>query len=269
MANIDIYPEYVNMSSTKDISSLLSFLVLTDANSIKEIVSALYPMLTSSLSKSFQYNDVAVSRRAGHRYWTIIKLKNSFVNKSLLPEGSLIDFKDDRYREFPEWAAVCIKEGDTSDLHFCIFYENYSPNWNHEAVLLKAEPLTSLIEHGNIISSLDGVRQIDRTAQRLMRDHLNATYKDFVTEPDSDGFFKVYIAEERTGLVKCVADKSVDNVFRTIANDYQGHRNYRRPNAYEFVPKNDNTRVVFEDWKKTASGLTSDFDKFYGGGIVD
>ena len=31
----------------------------------------------------------------------------------------------------------------------------------------------------------------------------------------------------------------------------------------------DEVLELYEEWKKTAKGLKSDFDKFYGGGIVD
>lgn len=269
MKVIDIYPEYVNAAGVADISRVLDFLVHLNANSIEDVVTALQPMLTSRLDRSINYRDVSGARYMGEKYRVLIRLANSFVNKELLPAGCLDNFKDDRYQEFPQWAAVCVKEGDATDLHFCIFYERFSPNWNHEADIIKAVPLKTVIEYGSVITSLNGIKQIDRTAQRLMREHLHTEYKDFISEPDSDGLFKVYISDDRTGRVVCVTGSTVDDVFRTIANDYQGHRNYRRPDACEFAPANDDTKVIFEKWMKTAKGLTSDFDKFYGGGIVD
>ena len=80
---------------------------------------------------------------------------------------------------------------------------------------------------------------------------------DLPTVTDADKI--IYIDEENFP----------DDVFRDYTDNYTGYRNYRRQMASEWEIVNDKAKASYEEWKKTAKGLKSDFDKFYGGGIVD
>jgi hypothetical protein len=61
----------------------------------------------------------------------------------------------------------------------------------------------------------------------------------------------------------------IDSVFRDYADNYTGYRNYRRQMASEWEIVDKATKRRYTEWQQTSTGLKSDFDKFYGGGIVD
>ena len=77
------------------------------------------------------------------------------------------------------------------------------------------------------------------------------------------------VVKDQHGNYCTIEGKTLDDVFRDYADHYTGYRNYRRQMASEWEIVNDRAKASYDEWKKTAKGLKSDFDKFYGSGIVD
>lgn len=167
--------------------------------------------------------------------------------------------------DFPRYNCVMLDINDFK-LYKGIIYEPYAPNWNHE---YRIEYKEEMKDGMTAFNSMEELFYVERTFLSILHDDFYKRCVDFVEQPDSDGLFKVTIADDRTGRRIVIGDKSIDAVFKTIADKYQGIRNYRRMNAVECDIVNADTKKKFDDWKLTASGLKSDFDKFYGGGIVD
>ena len=77
------------------------------------------------------------------------------------------------------------------------------------------------------------------------------------------------VIKDQHGNTTEITNTTIDKLFKDFADNYTGYRDYRRQTASEWKIVDNTTRLKYEEWKKTAKDLKSDWDKFYGGGIVD
>jgi len=155
-------------------------------------------------------------------------------------------------------------------LYFGMVCENCSPNWNNQCELF-TRPVDLATIGRSLCASADDIYMIEESFASILNqiDAENKDYSDYITAPDTDGMYKVTIMDDSNSSRLTVTGRTKDDVFRKIANEYQGRRNFRRPDVPEYKIVDPHTFAAYIDWKRTAKGLVSDFDKFYGGGIVD
>lgn len=71
------------------------------------------------------------------------------------------------------------------------------------------------------------------------------------------------------GQYERLEGSSLDDVFREYADHYTGYKSYKRTYAVDWDICDNDLKKEYDKWAKTATGLKSDFDKFYGNGVVD
>lgn len=156
---------------------LVDFLTKSRKKSaISRTLETIKPMLAKG-AVCGNWNDVC---RAGG-YLVLAYLDNKKVNPSLL-QGfeSVID-----NWEFPYHSVLGLKEGK---LHFCIIHETCSPNWNHEAVVVKEMPLADI--KVAVVADESGIKRMDKTLYKFLANEKSGLNKvdfpDFGTQPSKE-----------------------------------------------------------------------------------
>lgn len=193
----------------------------------------------------------------GKYYHTIIQFEQKHLTEEALKALGSCDEWDWRY-----FYAISVGKDDRK-LYLVSFSNAYSPNWNHEynvqrKMELKDVDFQILTRSGMIYRMCDSL-------------HAAINKELWSNEP----LFSVnsecvrLVVKDQHGNYCTIEGGTVEDVFRDYADNYTGYRNYRRQMASEWEIVDDEAKQKFEEWKETAKGLKSDFDKFYGGGIVD
>jgi hypothetical protein len=202
----------------------------------------------------------STSKGGGGKYYhTIIQ----FEYKHLTEEAIKVlgSNEDDEYC-WRYFYAIAIGKEDRQ-LYLLSFSNACSPNWNNEynvqrKMELKDVDFQILTRSGLIYRMCDSLHA-------AINDELWSKESTFSTSTDGIRL----VVKDQHGNYATIEGKTLDDVFRDYADNYTGYRNYRRQMASEWEIVNDKAKASYEEWKKTAKGLKSDFDKFYGGGIVD
>jgi len=190
-------------------------------------------------------------------FYTIIQFEQKHLTDEAISVLGKCDEWDWRY-----FYAISLCEEDRK-LYVMSFSNRCSPNWNQEYRAQQFMELAKvdypLLREGCVIYRMDDALHAAINA------HL-AERKPMFTEKYGNVTMTV---RDQHGNYAEIKGSTIDEVFRDYADHYTGYRNYRRQMASEWEIVDDGARQRFETWKKTATGLKSDFDKFYGSGIVD
>lgn len=258
-----IYLNYLNVDEEMRMTDVLSFLRKDDAESramLEMIVNEIY-----GPGRKFDYPSdnghrptEGTSRSCGKHYHTIIQFKQKDLTKEAIEHLGHYDGESD-WRYF---YAISIGEEDRK-LYIVSFSNACSPNWNGEynvqrIMELKDVNFPILTRSGRIYRMCDSLHA-------AINDELWSKESTFLTSNDGVRL----VLKDQHGNYCTVKGNNLNDVFRDYADNYTGYRNYRRQMASEWEIVNDKAKASYEEWKKTAKGLKSDFDKFYGGGIVD
>lgn len=257
-----IYLNYLSADEKMSMTDALSFLRSDDTESrvmFERIVNETY-----GVTKDFDYPtnngrrpSEGSCRRYGNYYHTIIQFEQKDLTEDALKALGSCDEWDWRY-----FYGIAIGREDRQV--YVISYSNAcSPNWNNEynvrrIMELKDVDFQILTRSGLIYRMCDSLHE-------AINDELWSNESTFSTSTDGIRL----VVKDQHGNYTTIEGNSLDEVFREYADKYTGYRNYRRQMASEWEIVNGNARASYEEWKKTAKGLKSDFDKFYGGGIVD
>ena len=202
------------------------------------------------------WGSVSNYRKAMYFYTVIQFEKKDLTEQALSVLGST------ESSDFPYYYAISLCKEDRR-LYLVSFQDECSPNWNgrydtqHHVELEKVD--FPVLQDDHVIYRMDDA------LHAAINDELWSNDSTFSTSNDGIRL----VVKDQHGNYTTIEGKSLDDVFRDFADNYTGYRNYRRQMASEWEIVNDKAKASYEDWKKTAKGLKSDFDKFYGGGIVD
>ena len=199
----------------------------------------------------------AQTRNKSKHFYTILQFERKYMTEQAIGVlGSCDDF-DWRY-----FYSISLCEEDRR-LYVLSFSNACSPNWNDEYNVQKFVELDKvdfpLIREGYTIY------RMDNALHGAINDALAQGKRMFV---EKDGVVVMTVRDQH-GNYTDIKGNSVESVFRDYADNYTGYRSYRKQMASEWKIVDEQALQRFEEWKKTAKGLKSDFDKFYGGGIVD
>lgn len=194
---------------------------------------------------------------SGRYVHTIIQFEQKDLTEEALKVLGSCDEWDWRY-----FYAIAIGKEDRK-LYLVSFSNACSPNWNHEYNIqrrmeLKDVDFLILRESGLVYRMCDSLHAAINVELWSKESSFSAS-KEGVR----------MVVKDQHGNYCAIEGKTLDDIFRDYADHYTGYRNYRRQMASEWEIVNERAKVSYEEWKKTAKGLKSDFDKFYGGGIVD
>lgn len=194
---------------------------------------------------------------SGKYVHTIVQFEQKDLTEEALKALGSCDEWDWRY-----FYAIAIGKEDRK-LYLVSFSNACSPNWNHEyniqrCIELKDVDFLILRESGLVYRMCDSLHA-------AINGELWSSKSTFTAS--SEGIRLV--VKDQHGNYTTIEGATLDGVFRDYTDNYTGYRNYRRQMASEWEIVNERAKASYEEWKKTAKGLKSDFDKFYGGGIVD
>lgn len=195
----------------------------------------------------------------GRNFYTLMQFERKEVSDKCI---SVLGHRDNESYEWRYFYGISLCDEDR-ELYIISFSNACSPNWNNE---YNAQMYVRLADVDFPILKDDGVmyRMDDSLHAAINAKIVENTPKFLQTENGIE-----MMVRDQHGNYKTLVGKDLDSVFRYYADNCTGYKNYRRQDASEWVIVDDNARQKFEEWKKTAVGLKSDFDKFYGGGIVD
>lgn len=197
------------------------------------------------------------ARYCDKHFYTIIQFEQKHLTEKAISVFGKCDQWDWRY-----FYAISLCEEDRK-LYVISYSNECSPNWNQK---YDAQRFVELSTVDFPLLTEDGViYRMDDALHAAINDRLAANRPVFM---EADGNVIMTVRDQH-GNYADIKGTSLDAVFRDYADNYTGYRNYRRQMASEWVIVGDAVRKRYEEWKKTAKGLKSDFDKFYGGGIVD
>ena len=259
-----IYLNYLGNDEKMSMTDALSFLRSDDKESRKmfeRIVREIY-----GVDRKFDYpsdnghrpSESTSKDGCGKYYHTIIQFEQKDLTEEAIEHLGRYDGEWD-WRYF---YAIAIGKEDRQ-LYLVSFSNAYSPNWNHEYNVQRKMELKDV--DFQVLTRSGLIYRMDDSLHGAINDELWSKESTFSTSTDGIRL----IVKDQHGNYCTIEGETLDVVFRDYANNYTGYRNYRRQMASEWEIVNDKAKASYEEWKKTATNLKSDFDKFYGGGIVD
>ena len=263
MEKTKIYLNYLDKGEKERMTDALSFLRSEDKESramFERIVDNVY-----GPDRKFDYPSDNGHRPSegtcgtcGKYYHTIIQ----FEQKDLTEEAINHLGHYDGEWEWQYFYAISIGKDDRQ-LYLISFSNACSPNWNHEYNVQRKMELKDV--DFPILTGSGLIYRLCDSLHAAINDELWGSKSTFTAS--SDGIRLV--VKDQHGNYTTIEGATLDDVFRDYTDNYTGYRNYRRQMASEWEIVNERAKASYEEWKKTAKGLKSDFDKFYGGGIVD
>lgn len=262
METTKIYLNYLDKGEKERMTDALSFLRSENKESramFERIVDNVY-----GPDRKFDYPSdnghrpsEGTCRTCGKYYHTIIQFEQKDLTEDALKALGSCDEWDWRY-----FYAISIGKDDRQ-LYLVSFSNECSPNWNNKyniqrCMELKDVDFLILRESGLVYRMCDSLHA-------AINGELWSKESTFSTSTDGVRM----VVKDQHGNYTSIVGETLEQIFRDYADHYTGYRNYRRQMASEWEIVNDRAKTSYEEWKKTAKGLKSDFDKFYGGGIVD
>lgn len=262
METTKIYLNYLDKGEKERMTDALSFLRSDDKES-----RAMFERIAGEIyghDRKFEYPTDNGNRPSegtcgtcGKYYHTIIQFEQKDLTEEALKALGSCDEWDWRY-----FYAIAIGKEDRK-LYLVSFSNACSPNWNHEYNIQRRMELKDvdfpLLREGCCIYRMDDALHAAINGELWSKESTFSTSTDGVR----------MVVKDQHGNYTAIVGETLDDIFRDYADHYTGYRNYRRQMASEWEIVNDRAKASYEEWKKTAKGLKSDFDKFYGGGIVD
>lgn len=263
-----IYINYLGKEEQESMTHYLSFLRTNDKESKENLV-----QMAAELYAKEKDIDIILDNGNAPTAWRSYNRRNDmhfltivdFRDKHLTPQAlKLMGAADESDRKWGfDWYYAISLCREERELYLISFMDKYSPNWNQE---YKVEWYKKLQDIDFPILREDGtIYRMDNALHRAINDKLWAERETF-TETDECVYLTV---KDQHGNYCTIQGVTIVDVFRTYADKYTGYRNYRRQMASEWEIVDETARKKYEEWKQTAKGLKSDWDKFYGSGIVD
>lgn len=192
------------------------------------------------------------------KYYNLIKLGEHEVmtDQALFMLGKRLEW-DWRYMYS---IALCSEDRKL----YVISYSNAcSPNWNEE---YNIQHITALDDvYYPLLKENCVIYKIENNLHAAINDIIYSGRELFAVTAIGASM----VVKDQHGNYTTLQGNSMEDVFRDYADNYTGYRNFRRQGVSEWEIVSDVAKEEYSQWVKTARGLKSDFDKFYGSGIVD
>ena len=265
MKETKMYLSYLNNVESAKMTVSLDFLHSGNPDSKSELIS----IAKNLYSKDTKLNLICDNGRrppedSCHTYgkekvfYTLIQFEQEDLTEQMLSELGSYD-GDWEWRYF---YAISLCEQDR-ELYIVSFSNACCPNWNNEYNAQKYKKLQDI--DFPILKKDCTIYRMDDSLHSAINEELIKNKSTFISAND---FVSMTIKDQHGNYCE-IDGKSIDDVFRNFADNFTGYRNYRRQMVSEWEIVNDFAKSLYEEWLKTATGLKSDFDKFYGSGIVD
>lgn len=190
-------------------------------------------------------------------YYVIIGFEQKMLSDKAISVLGSCDEWDWRY-----FYGIAIGREDRQ-VYVISFSNACSPNWNDEYNRHKTIPLDDI--DFSILKDDGVVYRMDDALHSAIN---NEIYSTAIIFSQTEGCVMMVVKDQHGNYCE-IKGTSLENVFRDYADHYTGYRDYRHQMASEWEIVSSIAKEEYEEWKRTAKGLKSDFDKFYRGGIVD
>lgn len=257
-----IYLNYLSNGENERMTKTLRFLQYADKLNLEIFTKLANEIYGKGIDLDFVWDNghYPYEWRANHgelHFYTVMMYKKNHLTEQAI---EVLGYTNDR--DFPYYYGISLCKEDRK-LYLVSFSDRCSPNWNKEYRIRSYHDLQTV--NFPILTKEGTIYRMDDALHAAINERLARTRPMFVEDDDK----VVMVVKDQHGNYADIEGKTLDDVFRNYADNYTGYRNYRRQMASEWEIVDNKTRKKFEEWKQTAQGLKSDFDKFYGGGIVD
>lgn len=265
MKEVKMYLDYLDKVEKAKMTIALDFLHTANSESKNNLISLSADLYSKDARLRFLSDNGRCPSESSCRtyskdkyFYTLIQFEQKDLTEQMIKElGSYNGDWDWRY-----FYAISLGKEDR-ELYIVSFSNACSPNWNHEYNVQRYKKLMDV--DFPILKEDCTIYRMNDSLHAAINEKLIAGKVTFHATKD---IVSMVIKDQHGSYTKIVG-KSLDDVFRDYADNYTGYRNFRRQMASEWEIVNEYARKMYEEWKATAKGLKSDFDKFYGGGIVD
>lgn len=258
-----IYLNYLSKDEKEKMTGAMPFLTQGGTNGKKDLLDMANDLYGGDRQLETQWYNGHYPRAYRCNYYddmhflTVIQFENGHLTEQALELLGETDSSD-----WPYYYAIGLRREDRR-LYAVSFEDRCSPNWNDEYRVVKWHPLEEvtipLLKDGCTIYRMDDALHGAINARLAQKRPL------FV---QTDKEVRLTVNDQHGNYTEIVGE-TLEQVLRDYADNYTGYRNFRRQMASEWVITDERVRQQYEVWKEAAKGLKSDFDKFYGGGIVD
>lgn len=264
MNKVTMYLSCPNKEEKKKMAQALNFLYDINAEGKKKFLNTCKKLFSKDVKLDFawdngRYPEGTTCKAYDKTFHSLI-----LFNQDDLTEQMINVLGTSPYSEY-SWRylyAISLCEGDR-ELYIVSFMSRYVPNWNNE---FEAQNYMKLKDVDfPILKEGCPIYKITACLHSKLNEQLIKGKRTFIEGAKSVSM----VVKDQHGNYTTIKGNTLDDVFRDYANNYTGYCNYRRQTASEWVIVNEKASNKFKAWKETAKGLVSDFDKFYGGGIVD
>lgn len=259
---IKIYLNYLSKDEKERMTKNLDFLLSGDKNGVGNFIEMTNRLYGEEVKLDFLWDNGKYPHEWRANYGELHFYTIMLFEKKHLTEQSIKELGSTDSSDFPYHYAISLCKEDRK-VYLVSFSDRFSPNWNLE---YRIERYIPLYEIDFPILRKDGViYKMDNALHSAINSIL---YKGKSLFKEDCNEVRMIVRNQHGDYCE-ISGHTTDEVFRDYADNYTGYRNYRRQMASEWEIADEMARDRFEQWKKTAKGLKSDFDKFYGGGIVD
>lgn len=263
-----IYLNYLSKDEKENMTNILAFLRTNDDESKENLIKMAAELYAKDKTIRVIHDNgrapsacSSFTRCKDKKFWTIVEFKK----ENLTPQAlKLMGQESESDKKYGFWYYYAISLCDEDrELYLTSFQDKCSPNWNGEYCIEWCKKLGDI--NFVILQENATIYRMDNALHAAINDKLAAMRPMFV---ESEGRVVMTVRDQH-GNYCDIEGSSLEEVFRNYADNYTGYRDYRRQMASEWEIADDGIRQKYEEWKQTAKGLKSSFDKFYGGGIVD
>lgn len=260
-----IYLSYLNGEDKQTMTNAMAFLRTGGSEGKQELLDVARELYGEGVKLDMQWDNgrypTACGSRGGDKHYTTIV---DFEKKHLTEQAikALGEEPDTRFSDFRYYYTISLGDEDRQ-LYLLSLQDRYSPNWNGNYDVKRRIPLADV--DFPVLTAEGTVYRMDDALHGAINRRRIEGRPLFV---ESEGRVQMTVGDQH-GNYTVIEGDSVEQVFRNYADNYTGYRNYRRQMASEWEISDPGAKARYDEWVKTATGLKSDFDKFYGGGIVD
>lgn len=264
MNEVTMYLSSIGKEEEKKMAQALNFLYDMNAEGKKKFLNMCKKLFSKDVKLFFswdngRYPEGTTSNTPNKTFHTLILFQQDKLTEQMINALGQSPYPEHSWRYL---YAISLREDDR-ELYIVSFMSRYVPNWNNEYEVQNYMKLKDV--DFPILKEGCSIYKITACLHTKLNEQLIKGKKTFIEGAKSVSM----VVKDQHGNYTTIKGNTLDDVFRDYANNYTGYCNYRRQTASEWVIVNEKASNKFKAWKETAKGLVSDFDKFYGSGIVD
>ena len=259
-----IYLNYLDANEKMKMTMALNFLHTEDKESKEEFLKMSESLYGEGVKLDFAWDNGHYpsewrARIYSEHFYVIMQFERGSMSDKAIETLGENDRDEWDWRYF-YGIAIC---NEDRKMYAISYMNECSPNWNQEYNVQRFVALKDidfpLLRNGCLIYRMDDALHAAINSELVKNEPLFE---------ERDGEVMMVVKDQHGNYIE-ITGETTEDVFRDYVDNYTGYRNYRRQMASEWEIADESVRERYEEWKKSAKDLKSDFDKFYGGGIVD